>query len=82
MVIRFTSTLTPEDETCVAPALLKAVGHLLEPFPISYSLRIETIAGDVVEDGRPKIRSDSSAASGTHQGRVVTARRGDFDSQL
>jgi len=45
-------------------------------------LRIETIAGDVVEDGRPKIRSDSSAASGTHQGRVVTARRGDFDSQL
>ena len=82
MVIRFTSTLTPEDETCVAPALLKAVGHLLAPFPISYSLRIETSAGDVVEDGRPKIRSDSSMASGSHHGRGASPRRGDFGSDL
>jgi hypothetical protein len=81
MVIRFTSTLTPEDEKTVAPALLKAVGHLLEPFPISYSLRIETSAGDVVEDGRPKIRSDASA-SGLHQGRGGSVRRGDFGPQF
>ena len=60
MVIRFTSTLTADDEARVAPALLKAVGNLLAPFPISYSIRIETTAGDIVEDGRAEARSDSS----------------------
>ncbi len=68
MVIRFTSTLTPEDESNVAPALLRAVGHLLAPFPISYSMRIETTAGDIVEDGRPGASSDSWFASETHVG--------------
>jgi hypothetical protein len=82
MVIRFTSTLTPEDETCVAPALLKAVGHLLEPFPISYSLRIETSNGVVVEDGRPKVRSDASLTSRAHQGHGANPRRRDFGSEL
>ena len=58
MVIRFTSTLTDEDEARLAPALLKAVAHLLAPFPISYSMRIETTGGDVVEDGRAAARLD------------------------
>ncbi len=58
MVIRFTSTLTDEDEARLAPALLKAVGHLLAPFPISYSLRIETTAGDSVEDSRAASKLD------------------------
>ncbi|RPI57469.1 MAG: hypothetical protein EHM55_01690 [Acidobacteria bacterium] len=52
MVIRFTSTLTDEDETRIASALLKAVGNLLALFPISYSIRIETTAGNIVEDSR------------------------------
>ena len=79
MVIRFTSTLTPDDETSVAPALLKAVGHLLAPFPISYSMRIETTAGDIVEDGRPGVGSDSWLASETHAGRGTSDRsRGGF----
>ena len=59
MVIRFTSTLTDDDEARIAPALLKAVNNLLAAFPISYSLRIETTAGDVVEDGRSASRSDA-----------------------
>ncbi len=52
MVIRFTSTLTDEDEARMASAILKAVGNFLALFPISYSIRIETTAGDIVEDGR------------------------------
>ena len=58
MVIRFTSTLTDEDEARLAPALMKALGALLAPFSISYSIRIETTAGDVVEDGRAAARLD------------------------
>jgi len=52
MVIRFTSTLTDEDEARIATALLKAIGNLLALFPISYSIRIETTAGSIVEDRR------------------------------
>ena len=66
MVIRFTSTLTDDDEACVAPALLKALANLLAPFPISYSIRIETTAGDIIEDGRAAAKADArpSAESG------------------
>lgn len=45
MNIRFASTLTHEDENRVAPALLAAVGALLDRLPIAYSLRIDTIDG-------------------------------------
>jgi hypothetical protein len=58
MVIRFTSTLTDEDEARIAPALLRAVGDLVAPFQISYSIRIETTSGDIVEDGRAATRAD------------------------
>jgi hypothetical protein len=58
MVIRFTSTLTDEDEARLAPALLKALGNLLAPFPISYSIRIETTTGETIEEGRAAARSD------------------------
>jgi len=40
--IRFTSTLTPEDENTIAPALLKALSSILDLLPIAYSLRIDT----------------------------------------
>jgi hypothetical protein len=59
MVIRFTSTLTDEDEARLAPALMKALGTLLEPFSISYSIRIETTGGDTIEDGRAAVRNDA-----------------------
>ena len=45
MNIRFTSTLTHEDEKRVAPAVLAAVSALLNELPIAYSLRIDTIDG-------------------------------------
>ena len=42
MNIRFTSSLTPEDENVVAPALLKALSALLDLLPIAYVIHIET----------------------------------------
>ena len=71
MVIRFTSTLTHEDEARIAPALLRAVGELLAPFPISYSIRIETTSGDVVEDGRAATRADRRPSHGSQPRRDI-----------
>lgn len=42
MNIRFTSSLTPDDENAIAPALLTAMSKLLDLLPIAYALRIET----------------------------------------
>jgi hypothetical protein len=42
MNIRFTSSLTPEDENAIAPAVLTALSRLLDLLPIAYALRIET----------------------------------------
>jgi hypothetical protein len=50
MIIRFTSTMTAEDEIRAATALTEALKPLLAPFPIAYAVRIETTAGDVIVD--------------------------------
>jgi hypothetical protein len=49
MEIRFISSLTAEDEATFAPALLKAVGALLDQLPIAYTLRIETTGAQVFQ---------------------------------
>jgi hypothetical protein len=49
MEIRFISSLTAEDENMFAPALLKAVGTLLDQLPIAYTLRIETTGAEVFQ---------------------------------
>jgi hypothetical protein len=51
MDIRFVSSLTPEDENLFAPALLKAVGALLDQLPIAYTIRIETTGSQVFQHG-------------------------------
>jgi hypothetical protein len=79
MVIRFTSTLTADDEARIAPALLKALGNLLAPFPISYSIRIETTEGDIIEDGRTAPRSETRSSAGSHSSRDPHDRRDPFD---
>ena len=65
MNIRFTSTLTHEDENRIAAALLKAVAGFLDVMPIAYSIRIDTIDGSVfrsagaetsMQTGMPGIR--------------------------
>ena len=45
MDIRFISSLTPDDEDRVAPALLAAVASVLDALPIVYTLRFETVTG-------------------------------------
>ena len=42
MNIRFTSSLTPEDENVIVPALLKAVAGILDLLPIAYVIQIDT----------------------------------------
>ena len=49
MDIRFVSSLTPDVEDLVAPALLKAVAALLDQAPLAYSLRIETTGAQVLQ---------------------------------
>jgi hypothetical protein len=49
MDIRFISSLTAEDENLFAPALLKAVGALLDQLPIAYTIRIETTGAQVFQ---------------------------------
>lgn len=53
MNIRFTSTLTPEDENAVAPALLRAVSSILDLMPIAYVIRIDTTDSQVYQHSRP-----------------------------
>ncbi len=42
MNIRFTSSLTPDDENRLAPVVLQAISTLLNALPIAYVLRIDT----------------------------------------
>ncbi len=49
MDIRFISSLTADDENAFAPALLKAVGAILDQFPIAYTLRVETTGAQVFQ---------------------------------
>jgi hypothetical protein len=49
MDIRFVSSLTPDVEDLVAPALLKAVAALLDQVPLAYSLRIQTTGAQVLQ---------------------------------
>ena len=49
MEIRFVSSLTADDENFFAPALVKAIGALLDQLPIAYTLRIETTGAQVFQ---------------------------------
>ena len=62
MDIRFISSLTPEDENTFAPALLKAVGAVLDQFPIAYTIRIETTGAQVFQYTHPSFDAGMPAA--------------------
>lgn len=57
MDIRFISSLTPEDENTFAPALLKAVGAVLDQLPIAYTVRIETTGAQVYQHTHPSFET-------------------------
>ncbi|HEX7780736.1 MAG TPA: hypothetical protein VF424_15910, partial [Vicinamibacterales bacterium] len=56
MDIRFTSTLTSEDENIVAPAILTALASILDLLPIAYMIRIDTVDSHVYQHTGPATR--------------------------
>ena len=64
MEIRFISSLTAEDENQFAPALLKAVGALLDQLPIAYTMRIQTTGAQVFQHTRTHDVPEEEATSG------------------
>jgi hypothetical protein len=48
MEIHLVSSMTPDDESRLAPRVLAAIGELLQRLPVSYSLRIETSIGNAI----------------------------------
>lgn len=57
MDIRFISSLTPDDENAFAPALLKALGAVLDQLPIAYTVRIETTGAQVYQHTHPSFET-------------------------
>jgi hypothetical protein len=51
--ITLTSTLTAEDENIIAPAILRAVTHVLDHLPIAYRVRIDTADSQSYQQSGP-----------------------------
>jgi hypothetical protein len=58
--IRFTSSLTPEDENAIAPALLNAVIGILDLLPIAYSIRIDTSDAQIYQHSGLGVESQTA----------------------
>jgi hypothetical protein len=67
MEIHFMSSLTPDDESRLAPQVLEAIGGVLEGLPVSYSVRIETAMGNAIHHNHLAAQMDDGA-----QGAPVT----------
>ena len=52
MEIHLVSSLTPDDESRLAPKVLAAIGGVLDGLPVSYSVRIETAVGNAIHRNR------------------------------
>ena len=66
MNIRFISTLTADDENQIAPALVKAVGALLDQLPIAYTVRIETTGAQVYQHSHPAFEAAAYTGENAH----------------
>lgn len=55
MDIRFVSSLTPDDENELAPAILSAVAALLDRVEFAYTLRIETTGAQILQHTHPAV---------------------------
>jgi hypothetical protein len=60
--IRFISSLTPDDEDLLAPALMKAIAALLGQVQLAYSLQIETSGAQVLHHTQPAVYREANAA--------------------
>jgi hypothetical protein len=55
MRIHLVSSLTPDDESRLAPQVLAAIGSVLDGLPVAYSVRIETAFGDAIHHNRKAV---------------------------
>lgn len=55
MDIHFISSLTPDDEDRLAPAILEAIKPMLELMPIAYTIRIRTAHNTVFQHTRTEL---------------------------
>lgn len=62
MDIHFISSLTPDDEDRLAPAVLEALKPMLALMPIAYTIRIRTASNAVFQHTRADLRDDVDAA--------------------
>ena len=72
MEIHLVSSLTPDDENRLAPAVLAAIGRVLDRLPVTYSVRVETVTGNAIH------HSHTSAVRGEHED--TTPLRGAFEA--
>ena len=49
MQIHLVSSMTSDDESRLATAMLTAIGRILDRLPVSYSVRIQTAAGNEIQ---------------------------------
>jgi hypothetical protein len=70
VIIRFTSSLTPDDENVIAPALVKAISGILDLVPIAYNLRIETSDSQTYQHTGPSSSSTLPIAARTSSDRL------------
>jgi hypothetical protein len=55
------SSLTPDDESRLAPRMLAAIGGILETLPVSYSVRIETAVGNSIYHSRTTTQNGAAS---------------------
>jgi hypothetical protein len=55
MDIHFISSLTPDDEDRLAPAVLEALKPMLALMPIAYTIRIRTASNSVYQHTRTEV---------------------------
>ena len=61
MNIKFTSSLTSDDENAIAPALVVAVSKILDLLPIAYMIRIDTSDSQVYQyAGMTRVEQDNA----------------------
>lgn len=61
MEIHLVSSLTPNDESRLAPKVLGAIGHVLEELPVSYSIRIVTAVGNAIHQNHTAPQNGTAA---------------------
>jgi len=73
MEIHLVSSLTPDDESRLAPQLLVAIERILDRLPVTYSVRVETSAGNQIHRshvvpprGEASIPDEPIDSLGTH----------------